>query len=85
MRDVLAQDGQQVSRVVDQPAVQALAACGAYPPFRISIRSRRLRWTAEYFDATVVNTASKEVVYFVILGGSSSGVYAGRQAAGLLR
>jgi hypothetical protein len=51
VRDELTQDSQQVPRAFDQHPVQTLAANRAYPPFRVCVRPRRLRWTAEDPDA----------------------------------
>jgi hypothetical protein len=61
VRYELTQDTKQVPRAVNQHPVQRLPAHGAYPPFRVCVRPRRLRWTAQDLDAFPVADQEAEL------------------------
>jgi hypothetical protein len=52
VNQVLAEHGEQVLRVVDQDAIQALPPYRAYPAFRIRVRAGRLRRREKTLDTS---------------------------------
>jgi hypothetical protein len=60
--DELAQDGQQVPRVIDKYPVQTLPPDGTYPPFRARVCPRRSQRAAQSMPS-LVNTSSNIAVY----------------------